>query len=66
MRNELDRRDFLKYGAASTVAMSSVSHSFGLAPGSPEKPLRLGIHGVGNRLSFAEMTARRRCLMHHR
>jgi hypothetical protein len=49
MKNEMDRREFLKYGAAGTVGMSSMGHSFGLAAAPAAKPLRLGIVGVGNR-----------------
>jgi predicted dehydrogenase len=45
----MDRREFLKVGAASTMGMGAVSQGLGLASASTEKPLRLGIVGVGDR-----------------
>jgi predicted dehydrogenase len=49
MKIEMGRREFLKYGAAGTVGIGSIGHGFGLASARAEKPLRLGIVGVGDR-----------------
>jgi predicted dehydrogenase len=49
MANEMDRREFLKIGTASTMGMGAMSRGLGLASAAPEKPVRLGIVGVGNR-----------------
>lgn len=49
MANKMDRREFLKVGAASTMGMGAMSRGLGLASAAPEKPVRLGIVGVGAR-----------------
>jgi predicted dehydrogenase len=49
MANQIDRREFLKIGAASTMGMGALSSGLGLAAAAPGKPVRLGIIGVGGR-----------------
>jgi predicted dehydrogenase len=49
MTNGMDRREFLKIGAASTMGIGAMSRGLGLASAPTEKPLRLGIVGVGDR-----------------
>ena len=49
MANEMDRREFLKIGAVSTVGMGALSHGLEAATVTPQKPVRLGMIGVGDR-----------------
>jgi len=45
----VDRREFLKIGAVSAAGMSAMGRGLELASAAPEKPVRLGIVGVGAR-----------------
>ena len=49
MANQIDRREFLKIGAASTMGMGAMSRGLGFASAAAEKPVRLGVIGVGGR-----------------
>ena len=49
MTNRLDRREFLKIGAAGTVGMNALGGGLAFASEAPAKPVRLGIIGVGGR-----------------
>jgi predicted dehydrogenase len=49
MADEMDRREFLKIGVASTMSMGGMSYGLQLSSAAPAKPLRLGIVGVGAR-----------------
>ena len=49
MANHIDRREFLKIGAAGTLGARALSGGMGLAAVAAGKPVRLGLIGVGNR-----------------
>jgi len=49
MTNKIDRREFLKIGTATTLGMGAMSSGLRGASAAPEKPVRLGMVGVGGR-----------------
>ena len=49
MKNRIDRREFLKAGVGTGVALPAVGGATASAWASPDQPVRLGIVGVGGR-----------------
>ena len=49
MKNQIDRREFLKIGTATTLGVGAMSSGLRPALAAPEKPVRLGMIGVGGR-----------------
>ena len=52
MKNQHNRRDFLKYTAAGSAAISMIGGSAFSQAAAGDKPLRLGFVGVGDRGSY--------------